>query len=114
MISLTEGRVCITHTTTTPGCYVHTSQKGGFLTLYAVPVRATTDAVIVNENATARTPDVHFLVYIGRSSLPLRLTYRPSEPRILQNAPIWAGEEVWVACSQTDQFVVYGHEGKVV
>ena len=89
------------------GTWLHSSEINGFLTLYAakIPDVAPNDAVMV-EGAVANRND-YVILNIGHRNQPLCLDINVNNV-IVQNVPVYTGEECWMNASVVNKYSVYG------
>ena len=87
----------------TSGTWCHTASSDGFLTLYVANCHE-------NPNDEANVELNNYLVFnTGYRNIPFRLNISPeTNENILENYPVYAGEETWVYSSTPNKFCVYG------
>ncbi len=88
----------------TSGTWCHTASSNGFLTLYIANCHESAD------NDAANVELNNYLVFnTGYRNIPFRLNISPdTNENILENYPVYAGEETWVNSSTPNKFCVYG------
>jgi hypothetical protein len=91
----------------THGSWCHTASSDGFLTLYVLKCPET-DTVA---NDAVNLENDHLVFNTGYRNTPFRLNinnaYEKNEA-ILNNYPVYTGEETWVNASTPNKFCVYG------
>ena len=91
----------------TSGTWWHTASSDGFLTVYVANCHE-------NPNDEANVELNNYLVFnTGYRNIPFRLNISPeTNENILENYPVYAGEETWVNSSTPNKFCVYGFFSK--
>ncbi len=107
--SLTEGYVFLTRNFNGPGSLVHTASKDEYVTLMAAPVQDMDgDLVARNDNQQAKVR-----ITVGRCATALHVSVLSDGVKVIApNLPVFAGDEVWVACSAPNEFLIYGFTSK--
>ena len=107
--SLSEGYVFLTRNFNGPGVLVHTAIEDEYVTLMAAPVQDMDgDFVARNDNQQTKVR-----INVGRCAMALHLSVLSDGVKVIApNLPVLVGDELWVACSAPNEFLIYGFTSK--
>ena len=95
----------------TRGSWCHTASADGFLTLYVLKCPETETVA----NDAVNIENDHLVFNTGYRNTPFRLNINnvyEENKSILNNYPVYTGEETWVNASTPNEFCVYGFFSK--
>jgi len=93
----------------TNGSWCHTAYSDGFLTLYVVKIPDTDNVA----NDAVNVENEYLVFNTGYRNTPFRINLNcESSKPVLNNYPVYAGEETWVNASVPNRYCVYGFFSK--
>lgn len=95
----------------TNGSWCHTAYSDGFLTLYVVKCPDTDNVA----NDAVNVENEYLVFNTGYRNTPFRISLNgahETNESILNNYPVFTGEETWVNASSPNKYCVYGFFSK--
>ena len=92
-----------------PGVLVHKASKDEYVTLMSAPVQDMDGDR--GDRHTDNQPKVR--ISVGRYATALHVSVSVDSVKVVApNLPVGAGDEIWVACSIPNEFLIYGFTSK--